>query len=95
VSAAVSGEFEVEVAYALAHEQRIVRVRAATGECVRDAIQRSALLQAFPEIDLSINAVGVWGKRASLDQRLRPRDRVEIYRPLLADPRSARRRRGV
>ncbi|MBS0318498.1 MAG: RnfH family protein [Proteobacteria bacterium] len=63
------------------------------GASLRDAVQASGLLEAFPEIDLAAAGVGIWGRRAALDQPLRDRDRVEIYRPLTVDPKVARRER--
>jgi putative ubiquitin-RnfH superfamily antitoxin RatB of RatAB toxin-antitoxin module len=83
-------QLEVEVAYALPNQQRIVRVNVSNGARVVDAIHASRLLSEFPEIDLAVNAVGVWGKAVALEQVLRARDRVEIYRPLAVDPMQAR-----
>jgi putative ubiquitin-RnfH superfamily antitoxin RatB of RatAB toxin-antitoxin module len=60
---------------------------------VREAIERSGVLQLHPEIDLSRAAVGIHGRRLPLDARLRAHDRVEIYRPLQCDPKEARRLR--
>jgi uncharacterized protein len=88
------GSLEIDVVYALAQRQRIVRLNLAEGARVVDAIRGSGLLREFPEIDLALNAVGIWGKPAALDQVLRERDRVEIYRPLAVDPKEARRVRA-
>jgi hypothetical protein len=63
------------------------------GAPLRQALAASGLAQAFPGLDLEAAAVGVWGRKASLDQPLRERDRVEVYRPLLVDPKVARRER--
>ena len=63
------------------------------GASLRDALQASGMLEAFPEIDLAAAGVGIWGRRAALDQPLREGDRVEIYRPLTVDPKVARRER--
>lgn len=60
---------------------------------VLQALQHSGLLSRFPEIDHTHALVGVWGRRAKLDQGLRDEDRVEIYRPLRVDPKVARRER--
>ena len=60
---------------------------------VLQALQASGVLEAFPEIDLAQATVGVWGRKASLNQPLRDHDRVEIYRPLRVDPKVARRER--
>lgn len=64
-----------------------------SGATVRQAVEASGLLQAFPGLDLSIAGVGVWGHKASPGQVLRDQDRIEIYRPLLVDPKVARRER--
>ena len=63
------------------------------GATVRQAVQASALLTAFPELDLRHAMVGVWGRKASASQVLRERDRIEIYRSLQVDPKVARRER--
>lgn len=84
----------VEVAYALPAEQVILRLDVEQGATLRDAIERSGILDRFPEIDLATNKVGVFGKLSKLDAVLRPKDRVEIYRALIADPKEVRRRRA-
>jgi putative ubiquitin-RnfH superfamily antitoxin RatB of RatAB toxin-antitoxin module len=63
------------------------------GATVLQALQGSGLLTLFPEIDLDIHRIGVWGKLKSLDSPLRDQDRIEIYRPLRVDPKEARRQR--
>jgi len=87
--------FEVEVAYAKRDEQVILPVRAAPGITARQAIERSGILRRFPEIDLAGGDVGVFGKLVKLDQELQAGDRVEIYRPLIADPKEQRKRRAA
>lgn len=84
----------VEVAYALPHKQALVSLHVAAGITVERAIQQSGVLSQFPEIDLAINKVGIFSKLVSLDAVLRDRDRVEIYRPLIADPKEIRRQRA-
>lgn len=86
--------FDVEVAYATPDEQRVATVTCGPETTIREAIQRSGLLERYPEIDLTHNRVGIFGKLAKLDAPLRPRDRVEIYRPLVADPKDIRRQRA-
>lgn len=86
---------EVEVAYARASAQALLSVRGEPGLSVAEAIERSGILQRFPEIDLSVNKVGVFGKVAKLDQPLQGGDRVEIYAPLIADPKQARKSRAA
>lgn len=85
----------VEVIYALKDQQKVVRLSVDEGCTVKDAIERSGLLQEFPEIDLGKHKVGIWNKLAKLDAVLRDRDRVEIYRPLIADPKEVRKQRAA
>ena len=85
----------VEVAYAKVSEQALLAIEGDKGLTVRDAIERSGILKRFPEIDLGINKVGVFGKLAKLDQPLESGDRVEIYRPLIADPKEQRKKRAA
>lgn len=82
----------VEVAYALAGQQAVVPLEVEPGATLRDAIQRSGLLERFPEIRLGQGSVGVFGKLRGLDEALSAGDRVEIYRPLLTEPRERRRK---
>lgn len=83
----------VEVAYALPDQQVILGLRVPTGTTAVDAIKASGILNQFPEIDLERNQVGVFGKLVKADHALRQADRVEIYRPLTADPKERRRQR--
>lgn len=85
---------EVEVVFALSERQPILRVQLAEGATVEDAIRASGVLETFPEIDLSRNKVGIFSKLVKLDETVRDRDRVEIYRPLIADPKEVRRKRA-
>ncbi|MFP5307695.1 MAG: RnfH family protein [Gammaproteobacteria bacterium] len=85
----------IEVAYAAPAEQVILKLDVAAGTTVRDAIERSGILQRFPEIDLAQNKVGRWSHVAALDEIVRAGDRVEIYRPLIADPKEMRRQRAA
>ena len=89
-----SEEILVEVAYALPNQQVILPVKLSTGTNVEGAIQQSGILAKFPEINLAENKVGIFGKLSKLDAELRNRDRVEIYRPLIADPKEVRRQRA-
>jgi len=88
-------ELEVEVVYALPDRQVVKRVTLAAGSRLREAIEASGLLAEFPGIRLGENAVGRYGEPADLDDLLQSGDRVEIYRPLRADPRETRRRRAA
>ncbi|MFO7809643.1 RnfH family protein [Guyparkeria sp.] len=85
---------KVEVAYARPDVQLILEVDVTEGATVEEAIRLSGILERFPEIDLSKQKVGVFAKVAPLSQALREWDRVEIYRPLIADPKAARRQRA-
>jgi putative ubiquitin-RnfH superfamily antitoxin RatB of RatAB toxin-antitoxin module len=85
----------VEVAYAGEREQIVQWTEVPSGATLAQAIDRSGLLQRFPEIDLARNAVGVFGRLRDLRDTVAAGDRVEIYRALLADPKEARRRRVV
>lgn len=84
----------VEVAYATPKKQLIVNVNVLPNSTVEDAILASNILAQFPEIDLQKNAVGIFSKRVKLTTRLKHKDRVEIYRPLVIDPMEARRLRA-
>jgi uncharacterized protein len=88
-------EISVEVAYALPERQVVVSLSVPAGTTLEQAIQRSALLDRHPEIDLNVNKVGVFGKLLRLDTLLRDGDRVEIYRPLATDPKLLRRQRAA
>jgi len=84
----------VEVVYATPQVQTIVEVRLEQGATVEDALSESGIRTQHPEIDTDACRVGIWGRVAARSQILRDRDRVEIYRPLLADPKQIRRRRA-
>ncbi len=86
---------QVEVAYARLDAQALLSVTGDPGMTVCEAIDRSGVLARFPEIDLVINKVGIFGKLAKLDQPLVNGDRVEIYRPLIADPTAQRKKRAA
>ncbi len=86
-------ELSIEVVYALPGRQVLRRVALPEGSTVEDAVRASGLLEEFPEIDP--NRVGIYGKLAGRDTRLRDRDRIEIYRPLRADPKEVRRARAA
>lgn len=85
---------QVEVAYARPDEQVVLKVDVPEGAAVSEAIQRSGLLDRFPEIDLTLNKVGIHARVVELHERLASGDRVEVYRPLLADPKEVRRARA-
>jgi uncharacterized protein len=80
----------VEIAYLSEHQQNLISLQTPKNTTLIEAIQRTQLLQQFPEIDLSKNKVGIFGKIVSLETLLNEGDRVEIYRPLLMDPKEKR-----
>ena len=83
----------IEVAYALPDKQIIIPVLVNEGISVKEGIELSGVLTKFKGIDLSSNLVGIFGKLTTLDKILRNLDRIEIYRPLAADPKEIRRKR--
>lgn len=85
----------VEVIYALAQRQEIIRLKLPEGSTVQQAVAASGLLQKHPEIDLARNKLGIFGKLSKPDTPLHERDRVEIYRPLIADPKEVRKQRAA
>lgn len=85
----------VEVAYARSDEQLIVPVQAPAGATVEQVIVLSRIRDRFPEIDPATAKVGIFGKLSKLTASVRPGDRVEIYRPLLADPKAVRKQRAA
>ena len=84
----------VEVLYAEAENQARYALQLPRGSTVEEAIRISGVLQAFPTLDLQTNRVGIFAKSVGLDTVLQEGDRVEIYRPLIVDPKEARRARG-
>lgn len=91
----MAGQIRVEVVYALPQRHELVEVTLAEGATVRDALEASGLLQKYPDIELDgRNKLGIFSKPARIDTLLRDRDRVEIYRPLIADPKAVRRQRA-
>jgi hypothetical protein len=86
---------KLEVVYATPERQARYPLELEEGATVREAIERSGVLGAFPEIDLGRNRIGIRGRLVSLGARLADGDRVEILRPLAADPKEARRRRAA
>lgn len=85
---------KVEVAYAAPHSQEIVELEVKEGITVEEAIVQSKIKDLYPEIDLEQNKVGIFGKLNKLDYVLKPGDRIEIYRPLIADPKEMRKQRA-
>ncbi|BBB67029.1 hypothetical protein UNDYM_2776 [Undibacterium sp. YM2] len=84
----------VQVCYAGLDRTSLLDVQVPLYATVLQVIQQSGIVQAHPEIDVSVLKVGVFGKLKALDSQLHAGDRIEIYRPLVADPMEARRRRA-
>ena len=85
----------VEVAYALTEKQSLISLEVEEGTTLKDAIEASGILEKYNEIDLSKQQVGIFSKFATLDTVLREKDRVEIYRSLIADPKEVRKERAA
>ncbi len=85
----------VEVVYALPQRQEIVRLTLPNGSTLHQAVVASGLLEKYPEIDLARSKLGTYGKLSKPDTPLRERDRIEIYRPLIADPKEVRKQRAA
>ena len=85
----------VEVAYALPDKQSLVSLEVEEGTTIKEAIEASGVLDTYDQIDLTRDKVGIFSKFATLDTVLREKDRVEIYRPLIADPKQVRKERAT
>lgn len=85
----------IEVVYGHKDRQLLLAIEVEPSICVEEAIKQSGILQQFDDIDLAINKVGIFGKLTKLNASLKEGDRIEIYRPLLADPKEVRRRRAA
>ena len=85
----------VEVAYALPDKQSLVSLEVEKGTTLKEAIEASGILDSFEQIDLTKDRVGIFSKFATLDTVLREKDRVEIYRRLIADPKQVRKERAA
>ncbi|ESS57692.1 RnfH family protein [Kosakonia cowanii] len=88
------GKIAVEVAYALPEKQYLLRVKLEVGATVEEAIRASGLLELREDIDLKVNKVGIYSRTVKLHDTVNDGDRVEIYRPLIADPKELRRQRA-
>lgn len=90
----MSDMVNIEVVYALPKEQVLLKKSVPIGTTVAEAIQASGVLVKHPEIDLAANKLGIFGKLTKADAVVRDKDRIEIYRPLIADPKEVRRKRA-
>ncbi len=89
-----TSQLSIEVVYGIPSKQKIFCIEIHEGAKVEEAILASGVLTLFTEIDLTINKVGIWNRVVKLSQVLNDLDRIEIYRPLLADPKEVRKRRA-
>ncbi len=87
----MAGTIQIEIVYALEDEQFLYREEVEEGTTVIEALKASQLLQDFPE--LTLDKVGIFGRLVAYDTLLKPQDRIEVYRPLKADPKERRRKR--
>jgi uncharacterized protein len=92
----------IEVVYALPHQQKILALSVAAGTTALEAVQKSGIASLFPELDLAKTPLGIFGQvlgtkglASAQDYVLKAGDRVEIYRPLISDPKEARRKRAA
>lgn len=85
----------IQVCYARRDKQELVSLSLPQGATLLQALEASGLLAKYPEIDLKKNKFGVFAKLSKVDAVLRDRDRVEIYRPLIADPKEVRKQRAA
>ena len=85
----------VEVAYAIANKQSLISIEVENGTTLKEAVLASGILDTYKEIDLSKDRVGIFSKFATLETILREKDRVEIYRTLIADPKKDRKERAA
>lgn len=85
----------VEVAYALPDEQEIIQLKVKSEATIKAIILQSGILERFPEIDLDTSKVGIFSKLAKYTDTLHDGDRIEIYRPLIADPKEVRKQRAL
>ncbi|MBB6091863.1 hypothetical protein HNQ60_000709 [Povalibacter uvarum] len=88
---ATPDQISVRVVYALPERQSIVTVRIAEGSSVIDAVRKSGLLERYPDAARVPLNVAIFGRVVAVEERLRDGDRVEILRPLIVDPKQARR----
>jgi putative ubiquitin-RnfH superfamily antitoxin RatB of RatAB toxin-antitoxin module len=88
-------ELQIYVCYATPEHEWLLPLKVEPGTTIAQAIEQSGLLDEMTGIDLATQPVGIYGKKKTLDTVLRERDRVEIYRALLADPKDSRRKRAA
>lgn len=87
------GAIDIQICFARKQSVTIIKLSLPRNSTIHDAFEINQILKKYPEIDFDICKVGIFGKLASLNTVLQQGDRIEIYRPLTADPMEARRRR--
>jgi putative ubiquitin-RnfH superfamily antitoxin RatB of RatAB toxin-antitoxin module len=90
----VQNKIQIEVVYGLPKRQELMTLVVDDATSVEQGIIQSGILNVFEDIDLKVNKVGIWNRAAKLTDQLRDLDRIEIYRPLIADPKEVRKRRA-
>ena len=85
---------QIEVVYGTSSKQDILDLSVPENTTVKEAIELSGILSMYEDIDLSVNNVGIWNKVVKLDATVSDLDRIEIYRPLIADPKEVRKLRA-
>jgi len=91
----MADQIQVELIYALPEEQNLLVLKINEGATVKDVVLVSGILEKHPELDIEKMKVGLFGKLTKMSQIIRDKDRVEIYRPLIADPKEVRKRRAA
>lgn len=89
-----TNNINIEVVYALPHEQTLLKLAVPAGTTLGEGVRLSRIQEKHPEIDLDKGKFGIFGKLSKTDTVLREHDRIEIYRPLIADPKEVRRKRA-
>ena len=89
-----ANKIQIEVVYGLPDRQELITLVVKQGTLLEQGIIESGILTVFEDIDLTVNKVGIWNRIAKLTDVLRDSDRIEIYRPLIADPKEVRKRRA-
>lgn len=84
----------VEVCYALPEKQTLLSLEVEASATIEEIVSQSGIIELYPEIDLTQNKVGIFSKLAKLTDTLHDGDRIEIYRPLIADPKEVRKQRA-
>ena len=87
-------KIQIEVVYGLPTRQELITLSVNRGTLLEQGIVESGILNVFDDIDLAVNKVGIWNRLAKLSDELKNLDRIEIYRPMIADPKEVRKRRA-